>query len=269
MPPPLTRTFDGRNKAGTVTERYDRFWAEYLGIAPAEFNQPGLSIGAHVGLQGFRGIWCFRRRNRTVVSAPSGWIPYLRSRLPDVGQENLMDESFLRQVFGNDFDRLVGPAYQGYLLSDRFRAYAMPHTRFLGPDDAAAVEAFRMECGQDVWEYAGLDEATSYLVGGFEGNRIVSLAGYRSWSDEAGDPCVLTHSLYRGRGWATATTSAVVGRVLNEGKVLLYQTLETNTAAIKIARRLGYEQYARHVAVRLRAETPSNPALQRPGMARR
>ena len=28
-----------------------------------------------------------------------------------------------------------------------------------------------------------------------------------------------------------------------------------------IARRLGYEQYARHVAVRLRAETPSNPAL--------
>src|SRR5437773_11165857 len=71
-----------------------------------------------------------------------------------------------------------------------------------------------------------------------------------------------------GRGWATATTSALVERALNEGKVVLYQTLETNTAAIKIARQLGYEQYARHVAVRLKAGKPSNPAFQRPGIAR-
>jgi predicted GNAT family acetyltransferase len=77
----------------------------------------------------------------------------------------------------------------------------------------------------------------------------------------AGGPCILTHRAHRGRGWATATTSAVVGRALQEGKLLLYQTLETNMASISIARRLGFEQYARHVAVRLRAETPSNPAL--------
>jgi hypothetical protein len=123
-----------------VTERYDRFWAQYLGITPAGLNQPGLSIAAHVGLEGYRDLWCFRRRDRTVVSAPPGWIPHLQSRLPEIGQEHLMD-------------------------------------------------------------------------------------------------------------------------ALQEGKLLLYQTLETNMASISIARRLGYEQYARHVAVRLRAETPSNPAL--------
>ena len=253
-----------------MTERYDRFWAEYLGITPADFNQPGLSIAAHVGLQGYRGIWCFRRRDRTVVSAPPGWIPHLQSRLPEIGPEQLMDESVLRELFGSDFDRLVGPAYQGCLLPDRFRPYVVPHVRFLGPDDTSLVEAFRVECGQDAWEYAGFDEATSYLAAIREGDRIVSLAGYNQvWRDEAGGPCILTHRAYRGRGWATGATSAVVGRALQEGKVLLYQTLEANTASIRIARRLGYEQYARHVAVRLKAETPSDPTLQRAGIARR
>ena len=244
-----------------MTERYDRFWAEYLGVTPAELNQPGLSIAAHVGLRGYRGFWCFRRRDRTVVSAPPGWIPDLQSRLPEIAQEHLMDESVLREVFGTDFDRLVGPAYQGYLLPDLVRPYVAPHVRFQAPDGAALVEAFRLECGQDAWEYAGFNEATSYLAAIHEGDRIVSLAGYnRVRRDEAGGPCILTHRAYRGRGWATATTSAVVGRALQEGKVLLYQTLEANTASIRIARPLGYEAYARHVAVRLQAQTPSNPA---------
>lgn len=242
-----------------MTERYDGFWAEYLGITPAELNLPGLSITQHVGLQGYRGVWCFRRGDRTVVSAPPAWRPHLQSRLPKIGREHLMEESVLREIFGSDFDRLVGPAYQGYLPPGHFRPRVAPHVCFLRPDDAALVEAFRLECGEDAWEYAGFNEATSYLAAIREGDRIRSLAGYnRVWRDEAGGPCILTHQAYRGRGWATATTSAVVGRALQDGKIVLYQTLEANTASIRIARRLGYEQYARHVAVRLKADTPSN-----------
>jgi len=102
------------------------------------------------------------------------------------------------------------------------------------------------------------------------GDRIVSLAGYNElWRAEAGGPGILTHRAYRGRGWATATTSAVVERALRGGKMLLYQTLESNIPSIRIAQRLGYEQYARHVAVRLRVETPSNPAMPWPGIVRR
>ena len=262
--------FDGWGEVGKVTERYDAFWAKYLGITPAELNLPGLSIAEHVGLQGYRGVWCFRRGDRIVVSAPPGWLPHLQSRLPKIGREHLMKESVLRGIFGSDFDRLVGPAYQGCLKPDRFSPCVAPRVSFLAPGDAALVQAFRVECGEDAWESAGFNDATSYLAAIREGNRILSLAGYnRVWRDKAGGPCILTHQTYRGRGWATATTSAVVARALQEGRILLYQTLETNTASIRIARRLGYEQYARHVAVRLKAETPSNPAWQRAGIARR
>ena len=265
----MTAAFDGRSEVGTVTERYDRFWAEYLGITPAELNLPGLSIAGHVGLQGYRGVWFFRRRDRLVVSASVGWLPHLQSRLPEIGREHLMEESVLRETFGSDFDRLVGPAYQGCLQPERFRPCVAPRVSFLAPGDAALVEAFRRECGEDAWEYAGFNDATSHLAAIREGDRVLSLAGYnRVWRDEAGGPCILTHRAHRGRGWATATTSAVVERALQEGKTLLYQTLEANTASIRLARRLGYEQYARHVAVRLKADTPSNPAWQRAGMQR-
>jgi GNAT superfamily N-acetyltransferase len=252
-----------------VIERYDRFWADYLGVTPAELNQPGLSIAAHVGLQGYRGVWYFRRRDRTVVSAPPGWIPHLLSRLPEIGEEHLMDEPVMREVFGRDFDRVVGPAYQGYLLPELFRPCVTPQVRFLRPADITLVQAFQVECGSDAWEYAGFHETTSYLAAICEDDRILSLAGYnRVWRDEAGGPCILTHQAYRGRGLATATTSAVVGRALHAGKILLYQTLETNTASVGVARRLGYEHYARHVAVRLKTETPSNPPPTPPGFPR-
>src|SRR2546430_10696968 len=87
---PLTLVVRRTDNPRTVTERYDRFWAEYLGVSPGELNQPGVSIVAHVGLQGYGGVWCFCRRDRTVGSAPPGWIPYLRSRLVDADHERLL-----------------------------------------------------------------------------------------------------------------------------------------------------------------------------------
>src|SRR4030095_4284593 len=97
----------------------------------------------------------------------------------------------------------------------------------------------------------------------FDGKRITAMAGYRPWNDHAGDPCVLTHPDFRRRGDGTVVVSSVVAAALEERKLLLYQTLEANRGAVQIAANLGYEQYARHMAVRLKRESPSNPRLQR------
>jgi hypothetical protein len=55
--------------------------------------------------------------------------------------------------------------------------------------------------------------------------------------------------------------SVTVELSLAAGKLLLYQTVESNTAAVKLAQRLGYERYAQHVAVRRKADAPSKPPL--------
>jgi GNAT superfamily N-acetyltransferase len=135
--------------------------------------------------------------------------------------------------------------------------------RFVGANEKAAVDQFCRVCGPDGWATAGLDDVKHYLAAYFQDTSIVAMAGYRPWSDIAGDPCVLTHPEFRGRGYGTDVVSAVVTQALRNGKLLLYQTLETNRGAVHMALKLGYEQYARHVAVRLKRETPSNPPLQR------
>ena len=241
-----------------MTQRHDEYWAAFLGIESSEWKKPGLSIRPHAGLKGYRGVWCFRHLARTVVSAPEGWVPHLGSRLEGADPHRLVDESFLRDVFGPDFDRVVGPAYHGVLDPSRFRREPSPNVRLLGPDDAGKIEAFRLGCDPNDWENSGLDERSGYAAAYIDGDHILSMAAYRAKTDDVGDLCVMTHPSSRGRGLGAAAVSAVVDRALLDERVLLYQTLESNVGAVRIAKRLGFDHYATHVAIRLNADTPSS-----------
>jgi predicted GNAT family acetyltransferase len=127
--------------------------------------------------------------------------------------------------------------------------------RPLTREDSAALNRFRAECNTEDIGNSGIDKSIEHM-GYFQGSTLLAVAGYRPWTEDAGDPCILTHPEFHGRGLGTAVTSAVVHRALNAGKLLLYQTLEANVAAVRIARKLGYEQYARHIAVRLKSDVP-------------
>jgi GNAT superfamily N-acetyltransferase len=226
----------------------DIFWADFLGVTPDEWDTPGLSIRKHAGLT-FRGLWSFRRKARTVVSAPAGWVTPL-SALVSRLNEPFLDESEWRATIGEDFEVAIGPAFQGCLDPARFRKVHDGNTRFLEQSDPAIAE-FRSECTPDDWQ---LDKVEGPIAARFVDSKIVAGAGYRSWSASAGDPCVTTHPDFRGRGFGSATVSAVVERALGEGKTLLYQTLEANLGAVGVARKVGYEQYATHLAVRLKRD---------------
>ena len=240
-----------------MTELYDRFWAEHLGVQPSDWSVPGVSVNAHVGLKGYRGVWFFMRRDRLVVSAPDGWVPHISQYLANASQyNNLPEEAALRELFGSDFERCIGPAFQGALTPECFRPFKSRSVRQPTAGDLQAISVFRAACAEHGGVDSGMDDATFFQAAYFHSGRVAALSGYRPWNDLFGDPCVLTHPEYRGRGWGTAVVSMTVELALAEGKVLLYQTLESNTAAVKLAQRLGYERYAQHIAVRLKAEAP-------------
>ena len=235
--------------------RDDEFWAGFLGIDPSDWATSGVSVHEHVGLRGFRGFWCFRRNQRMVVSAPAAWVPRLTEIVRTEGaSQGVMLQSFWLRALADDFEQTIGPAFQGRLESANFKPAPNQAVRPVDEDsDGSALHEFRMRCGPE-WNMP--DKATFWRHAYFDEGRIVALAGYRNWSDHAGDPCVITQPDARGRGRGTAVTSAVVAQALAHGKLLLYQTLESNEPAMRIALSLGYERYANHLAVRLKRDAP-------------
>jgi len=237
--------------------RDDVFWAEFLGVKPEDWSTPGIVYRSHVGLSGFRGFWCFRRGERVVVSAPSGWVERMRLMFAGWDQARIMDPTSLAGAFGADFERSIGPAFQGCLEPAQFiHAEGAPHVRGLGPSDVAAVDLFRVACGASAWDASGLAEADLWRHAHFQDGKVTAVAGYRRRRGRAGDPCVLTHPEFRGQGQGAAVTRAVVSEALSNGELVLYQTLESNHAAVRLALSLGFERYANHVAVRLKRDAP-------------
>lgn len=236
-----------------MATRDDRFWGEFLGVAPTEWSQVGVSIQPHAGLQGYRGLWCFRRRQRTVVSAPARWVTQLSELTQGRTGDELMQMDFWQRALSGAFERAIGPAFQGCLDPAKFVHPPNACVRSIDADDDGAVERFRIACG-DEWNMP--DGATSFRHAYFEAGVITALAGYRAWSEEAGDPCVLTRPDARSSGRGAAVTSAVVAEALANGKLLLYQTLESNEPAVRLALSLGYERYANHLAIRLSRDAP-------------
>lgn len=231
--------------------RDDKFWADFLGVKPAD--TVGVSVQPHVGLLGYRGLWCFRRNQRTVVSAPVSWVPRLTEMVAaGVHDDDLLQSAFWDQVLQQDFDRGIGPAFQGCLDPTRFMHRPNSSVRPVDDSDRTAIEEFRATCAAD-WTDGGLDNAGLWRHAYFEDRVVTAMAGYRAWGEQAGGPCVVTHSDARSGGRGAAVTAAVVAAALAHGKLLLYQTLESNHPAIRVARSLGYDRYARHLAVRLRA----------------
>ena len=237
-----------------MSTRDDEFWAGFLGVDPSTFDECTTTVGPHAGLGDYVGFWCFRRKQRTVISAAPGWVPRLEELAAAAGDET-MDPGFWQRALGADFERAIGPAFQGCLAAENFRPAHSPIVRAVTAEDARALDELREACG-DEWNMP--EAAEHYRYACFESGFATALAGYRSWSEEAGDPAVIAHPEARGGGRGAAVTSAVVEDALEAGKLLLYQTLEANTPAVRIAFSLGYQRYANHLAVRLTNESPTN-----------
>jgi RimJ/RimL family protein N-acetyltransferase len=78
--------------------------------------------------------------------------------------------------------------------------------------------------------------------------RLVSAAGTHVISREARLAVVgnvLTHALHRGRGYATATTSAVTGELLRYCDQVVLNVRADNPPAIQAYRKLGYAEHCR------------------------
>ena len=97
--------------------------------------------------------------------------------------------------------------------------------------------------------------------------RLVAAAGTHVVSKEAGLAVVgnvLTHIEHRGKGFATATTSAVTAELLRYCEQVVLNVRADNVAATTAYRHLGFQDYCRFEERLARRTTPAWPDLVAP-----
>ena len=137
------------------------------------------------------------------------------------------------------------------LPGDPDRAHGFFLSTAIGAGDAQAIEALRAAVSESDWQDGDMSLDAPGAFGWFEGEDLLAAASLTHWDESTVGPGVLSRPDRRRAGCGTAVCSAAVGWALDAGLTLTYQTLMANTGALGVARRLGFEQYASHVAVRL------------------
>ena len=161
------------------------------------------------------------------------------------------DASIWAAIFEDEVEAVVGPAAVRCADRGTFRPItAEGSVRTLAPEDEPAVARLRAASPPVEWEHGG-SEIVHPQAGAFAGDELVALAGYETWGNRIAHISVITHPAHRGRGLGTAVVSHVAVLALDRRLVPQYRTLEANAPSIAIAERLGFEPYARSLAVRL------------------
>ncbi len=232
----------------------DEFWAERLGCTPGELYAQTVIVREHHGsLAGYHGVYAYRRDGGAcIVSAPADYVARLRGALAALTPERAFDVEALAGALGDEVERVVGPARIAYADSGDFRRADDDAVRLLVAGDDAALRGLAASCGETAWEHGGIEFGRAPVFGAFERGGLLAAASYTPWGDHILHAGVVAHPVHRGRGLGRAVASAASAHGLASGRVMQWQTLESNTPSMAIGRALGYQPYCRTIAVRLR-----------------
>ena len=235
-------------------QRIDATWAAFFGLSPPAFLLPGIQVVPHHQLADYQGVWLFRHHASLCLSVPPDSVEGIQAFVPAYTVESLFSEAGIRALLGPRIERIIGPAYQGYVERLQFRSAPHSGVQALSRADQAALQQLADACEVDAWEHAGIAFDEPHVFGCFVDDHMVAVARYRAAWGEAATIGVVTHPAYRGYGYGRAVASAATAQGLEAGFIVMYQTLLANAPSVALATRLGFQPYATHLAVRLTSE---------------
>jgi GNAT superfamily N-acetyltransferase len=236
----------------SVRERADAWWARDFRCEPHALRSPHTRVQQHAGrMLGASGIWILVVDGCPNISLPPALASQLGDRAKTWTNELVVDSSALRAALDRlPVEDIIGPAYIGYGTRETLRL-APNGAREYTSADAGAVRELRSACSELEWEHGGSesDKARVFGIADADGS-LHAVAGYQRWNDLA-HISVVTRPVARGRGFGSAVVSLAARQALDEGLLPQYRTLRANSPSMKIAQRLGFEEYGFSVYVRL------------------
>ena len=234
--------------------RMHQYWSSVFGLSPEDFSASGLKVVPHAaGLIDYHGIYALAHGTTLALSAPPTLLTTLKSRTAALGADTSLLET-LPHLFSDLLEQTVGPAYQGYLEPSGFRPCVLTQVHKLTPADKPSLSRLREACGETAWAHSGLAVEDEDVYGCFVGGELAAAGKAILWSEDTVNPGVVTHPAHRKRGYGAGVVTEIVKRSLEQRHLVVYQTLLDNRDALSIALRLGFKNYGRSLALRLREE---------------
>lgn len=228
----------------------EKFWSSFFGITPHIFRGPGRVVVSHCGLSGFHGAWIFRTPLSTIISVPGGIVEEVRARLSRVTHEE--DEGLVGSFA--PYDPVVASRWVHlYLLAETFRPSHASEARRLTLHDRPAVLDLASACPESDWEDIRVDLNDPNRFGCFHEGVLVAVSGMTMLDHSTVRISTMVRPSARGMGFGKAATSAAAAFALDEGYLVLWQTLLSNAASIGTAVELGFRHFATHSCIRLRS----------------
>jgi len=234
----------------------DKFWAADFGCPREMLRSEGTITVCHPNqYSDWKGIFILRIDSAPIISLPRDLFSSLCTEARQWSTTQVFDSTQLRSLVGSRVDKIIGPAFIGYTESGKFQPIESRSTTVLGNEHSGHVASLRAACDSIDWEHGGHELGENPAVGVFVEKELAALASYDVWSDRIAHIFILTHPRYRRHGYACAAVSRLVEIALERGLVPQYRTLESNTASMKIAARLGFTRYATTMTVGLHSKS--------------
>ncbi|MDK2970810.1 MAG: hypothetical protein PWP23_565 [Candidatus Sumerlaeota bacterium] len=239
-------------------EAADEFWAAFLGCE-TEFLDAGRTVVVPRPSAKDAGetLFLFRKGTGCVASVmshePARLVHAMMKLVGDRPPAEVFDKALLRFGFGSEYPTINGPIAVGLFDAEAPQEEAPDSSvRPLNSKARADSEALRRLFGStDIadWERGGVEFDHPVIFGAFESETLVAVASAVPWSARLEGVAVFTHPGHRRHGWGRRVTRALCRHVTAQGHAVQMAAPEGDTAALGLARALGFHDYAETISV--------------------
>jgi GNAT superfamily N-acetyltransferase len=251
----ISRRFGGPMLADHTLRVADGWWARDFACSPQQLRPAATHVQEHAGeLTGDDGIWILAVGTWPLVSLPPRLFPHLRERAQAWSRETLATSRALEEGLAPIRPtRIVGPAFIGYATRECLRTDVKKRARQLVETEGDAATALRTHCDAEAWEHGGSAFGHVPTFGAFdEDGGLAALAGYETWGQIA-HISIVSAPHGRSQGYGTAAVLAAAEHALEAGLVPQYRTLKANGPSMRVAERLGFQEYGVSIYVKIDA----------------
>ena len=236
-------------------ERISTYWMNFFGIGKGELRKSRVIVVPHRHLEDYQGAWIFKRDNWIIISVQPKTVDQITNKTKRVEPKevNVFSRPYLEYLFGKEIERIVGPVYQGYYDDTETVLQVSKEVREINfKEDQELITRLSKSGDEEGWLNSSINKNNKGMYGYFHKDKIESIGCYNIVRGDVAFIGVYTNPNFRGIGFSQEVLKKMVMDLSARGKLIRYQTLLSNEPSIRLAGKIGFEEYANNIAIRLK-----------------